>query len=104
MVKDGQVEQLGGGSIIPGDAGKTLEYEEKKCTCTAFKLQEKGHECLLRNGEIILNAGRWKNKNAAVPAAPQFAYSEGVPAVEASRVVDDIARFFSTKRNSGIRR
>lgn len=97
IVKDGQVEQLGGGSIIPGDAGKTLDVGEEMYLYRV-QVTKKAINVFFGTVESYSMQVGGKIKMQPYQLALQFAYSEGVPAVEASRVVDDIARFFSTDK------
>ena len=97
IVKDGEVEQLGGGSIIPGDAGKSLSVGEE-VYLYRVQVTKKAVNVFFGTVESYSMQVGGKMKMQPYQLALQFTYSEGVPAMEASRVVDDIARYFSTEK------
>lgn len=97
IVNDGEVEQLGGGSIIPGDAGKTLSVGEEMYIYNV-KASKKVVNVFFGTVQSYSMQVYGKTKMQPYQLVLQFTYSEGVPAVDASRVVEDIARFFATDK------
>jgi ribosomal protein L23 len=97
IIKDGELEQLGGGSLIPGDAGKTLNVGEEMYLYR-YQVSKEGVVVFLGTVESYSMEVGNKTKMQPYQLALQFTYSEGVAAIETKRLLDDIARYFSTDR------
>ena len=97
IIKDGEVEKLGGGSLFPGDAGKTLSVGEEMYLYRV-QVTKKVVNAFLGTVESHSMQVGGKMKMKPYQLALQFKYSEGISGIDASRVLDDIAKFFSTDR------
>lgn len=97
IVHDGKVEQLGGGSILPGDAGKTLGLGEEMYIYNV-KVTKKHVNVFFGTVDSHPIEVNRKTKMLPYQLVLQFTYSEGVPSIDASRVLNDISSFFSTDK------
>lgn len=97
IVNDGEVEQLGGGSILPGDAGKTLDAGEEMYIYDVKPTKKHVNVFFGTVDSHPIEVNR-KTKMQPYQLVLQFTYSEGISGIEANRVVDDIARFFATDK------
>lgn len=97
IIRDGELEQLGGGSLIPGDAGKTLSVGDEMYLYR-YQVSKKGVVVFFGTVESYSMQVGNKMKMQPYQLALQFTYSDGLSATEANRIVDDIGRFFSTDK------
>lgn len=99
VIEDGEIEALGGGSIIPGDAGKTLDVGEEMYL---YNYQIKDDSVTFLYGTVQSYEMQVGNSRKMRPyqLGLQFRYSGGLNAVEPDRVLDDISAFFSTAKEA----
>lgn len=99
IVQDGEIEQLGGGSILAGDSGKTLEVGEEMYL---YNYQIKEDSVTFLYGTVQSYEMQIGNSRKMRPyqLGLQFTYSEGLGTVDAQRVLDDMSAFFSTAKQA----
>jgi hypothetical protein len=96
VVKNGQLEYVGGGNFMGGDSGHTLKVGDKMYLYT---IQTKPEAVTLIYGTV---ESYERSENGSTKAQPyqlalRFEYDGGLQAVETERVTKDVSSFFTTE-------
>ncbi len=96
VIKNGQLEYVGGGSFTGGDSGHTLKVGEKMYLYT---IQTKPEAVTLIYGTVESYERSEKGSTKAEPyqLALRFEYDGGLQAVETERIIKDVSSFFTTE-------
>jgi len=96
VIKNGQLESVGGGSFVGGDSGHTLKVGEKMYLYT---IQTSPEAVTLIYGMVdsYERSEKGSTKEQPYQLALRFEYDGGLQAVETEHVIKDVSSFFTTE-------
>jgi hypothetical protein len=96
VIKNGQLEYVGGGSFMGGDSGHTLKVGEKMYL---YAIQTNPEAVTLIYGTVESYERMEKGSTKVQPyqLALRFEYDGGLQAVDTERVVKDVSSYFTTE-------
>lgn len=99
VIKNGQLETVGGGNYTGGDSGHTLKIGEKMYLYT---IQTKPEALTLIYGTVDSYERSEKGSTKAQPyqLALRFEYDGGLQAVDTERILKDVGSFFTTESDA----
>lgn len=99
VIKNGQLEYVGGGNFMGGDSGHTLKVGEKMYL---YAIQTKPEAVTLIYGTVESYERLEKGSTKAEPyqLALRFEYDGGLQAVETEHVIKDVGSFFTTESDA----
>lgn len=96
VIKNGELEYVGGGNYMGGDSGRTLKVGEKMYLYT---IQTNPEAVTLIYGTVESYERMEEGSTKAQPyqLALRFEYDGGLQAVDTDRIVSDVSSFFTTE-------
>ena len=95
IIKNGEIDQAGGGSIIPGSAGKLLKVGDQMYLYS-YKVGKDAVTFLSGTVDSHDMEVNGTTKMQPYQLAVRFEYDGGLAAVETKQILDDLAAYFST--------
>jgi hypothetical protein len=96
VIKNGQLEYVGGGSFMGGDSGHTLKVGEKMYLYT-IQTNPEAVTLIYGTVESYERSEKGSTKSQPYQLALRFEYDGGLQSVETERVTKDVSLFFTTE-------